>query len=241
MAPIACAGRRRCRSSGGSSAAARSKWMRARSASKASSSRSPSLGSPRQQRLRRHAEAVEILARQVDAAVRRVVAHVAQHVGELYGDAERLGVGESAGTATAEEAHHEDAHGRRHAVAVASQILEPLQRFRAKIRFHAAQQVEEDLLGQPEAMNRVAEGDPDRMLRLAEVGRRRARLASARSAGHDLHARRDRRRCRRPSGRRRRWRGAPGAAGPAASRTPPRSSSRCAARCARSGRRTPRA
>src|SRR5690242_15029926 len=67
---------------------------------------------------RRHAEAREVLYRQVDAVLASVFAHVANDVGQLKGDAEVLRIVERALIAIAEDAGREKADDARNAIAV---------------------------------------------------------------------------------------------------------------------------
>ena len=175
-----------------------------------------------------HVHALEVFARQVDAAGLGVLADVAQHVGELHRDPHLAGVLERVGAARFQHAHQQQADRRRDAVAVALEVREGLDRLAAQIRLDAAQQIEEHVLRQPVAAHGVGERDADRMRRATFVDRGELVAPALEQLAAIARARPGRRRCRRPGGRRRRSRAARGAAASAASRTPRRSSSRCA-------------
>ena len=118
----------------------------------------------------RDAAGLAVLAREVDAPGRGVLADVAQHVGELDRDAQVHGVVAHARAAQPAHAAHEQADRRRDAVAVVLELGERLDLGAAQIDLDPREQVEEAVLGQMEAVHRVAERDPDRMARLAAVG-----------------------------------------------------------------------
>ena len=77
-----------------------------------------------QQRIERNSVRREVIERQIDAVARRILAHIAQNVGELEGDAGFLGQFLGALVAVAEDANADQAHDRRDQVAVAVEIGE---------------------------------------------------------------------------------------------------------------------
>jgi hypothetical protein len=148
------------------------------------------------ERLLADAEALQVFAREIHAARRRVLAHVAQHVRELHGDAHRLGVVERARVVEAQHAHDQEADCRGDPVAVLVELVEGLDRRAAQVRLDAEQEVLEGLARQVEARDRVASASR-RGARPCRRRAPRARRASARAGARGCRGSPGRRRCRR--------------------------------------------
>mmetsp|Transcript_13183 Transcript_13183/g.44678 ORF Transcript_13183/g.44678 Transcript_13183/m.44678 type:complete len:418 (+) Transcript_13183:1437-2690(+) len=117
----------------------------------------------REDLLLRHAKAVEVLLREVDAPSARVLAHVAEDVGELQGDSKGecrlhgLRVGDALGGAHDGQGH--EPHGTRDAVAVHVKVVEGGVAVLAEVHEHALHHVLEWLdVHVGVALHRVHEG-----------------------------------------------------------------------------------
>eukprot|EP00964_Phaeocystis_antarctica_P106375 scaffold71262_cov69-Phaeocystis_antarctica.AAC.1 len=127
-----------------------------------------------EQGLLRHAEALEVLPRQVDPLAGAVLAHVAQDVGQLQRDAQRQrGLERLLQRRILRGAHdredHEP-HGARHAVAVDVQLVEGVEAVLVEVHYHTLDHVLERLHGQPRVVaHRVDQRQVDRVIRHALV------------------------------------------------------------------------
>ena len=116
------------------------------------------------------AETLEFVGRQVDAAAARILADVANDVGELEGEAEIVGVLQGAPVFVAEDLGGEQADHAGHPVAVEVQRLEVGIAGLRQVHFHAVDDLGEQLLRQVEGVRGFGEGLRDGVAGFALVG-----------------------------------------------------------------------
>ena len=129
------------------------------------------------------AEALEVLARQVDAAGRDVLGEVAQDVAELEREAEVVGerrAGRAVGAV--EDAEREPADRARDAAAVVLELGEGRVLGAAHVHLGAVDELAERAERDRVAARRVGDGDEHGIVALVDRGRARSRVRSSRAS-----------------------------------------------------------
>src|SRR5215510_16397700 len=117
----------------------------------------------------RHAEPLQLVERQVDAVLARVLADVADDVSELKRGAERLGVLERLRIGVAEDSRSQQPDGARDVVAVALERLEVRVARLLQVHLHAVENLVQAQLRDAIWNDQGQQGASDRMLRRAGV------------------------------------------------------------------------
>ena len=170
------------------------------------------------------AAAVEQLARQIEPAALRILAQVAQDVGELQRAAEVIGDVVGLRFGRAERAHRQAADRTRHPVAIeVERVHRRGDDVLDRVHLHAVDHRQEILAPQVELLDARQQRRGDRVLWRHRHRASRSRRASLPAGASCRRSPPARRRCRRPRGRRRRsrtWRrAAPAAAAASPNRT----------------------
>ena len=117
--------------------------------------------------LRAHAKSREIVERQIDSAPARILADIAQDIGQLEGDSKVVGVDARDGIAIAENLDTHQPDGRGHAIAVETQIVEGLIARAREVHLDAVDKFVEIAARDIEAAHAVGQRARDRASRLA--------------------------------------------------------------------------
>ncbi len=121
-----------------------------------------------------HVEARAQLTRNVDPVLAKVDGHVLPMVRKLEPRADRVGQGRQGRIGVAEHQKHEAAHGVGRAAAIVEELVPGVVAALYGVLAEGRKQIEEQLLGDAQAADGLAEGHEDRVLRVARVRRMEA-------------------------------------------------------------------